>query len=303
MRHRRIDMDGLAVFYREAGPADAPVLLLPHGYPCSSYQFRNLMPALSDRWRTLAPDFPGCGYSDTPDDFAYDFDGYCDFLAHFVEELGINRYALYLHDFGSQIGLRLAIRAPDRVSALIIQNGDIYEDALGPKYDLMRAHWRHPTPEGHARIVEAVSEEGFREEFLNEVRPELADLIAPDLWKLHWSLMTPCRREIAVGVIEGLRENVAWFPRYQEYLRTHRPPTLIAWGPQDGYMPEKSARAYLRDLPNAELHLLDGGHWALETNLGEIVALVRGFLARTEGLSEIPTNAQFGRTSPRQRGL
>lgn len=281
MRHRWIDIDGLKAFYREAGPANAPVLLLPHGYPCSSYQYRNLMPALADRWRTLAPDFPGCGYSDTPDDFAFDFDGYCEFLARFVDRLGVSRYALYLHDFGSQIGLRLAIRDPERVSALIIQNGDIYEDALGSKYDFMRAHWRHPTPAGHARIVEAVSEEGFREEFLNDVRPELAELIPPDLWKLHWPLMTPRRREITVDVIEGLRENLAWFPRYQAYLRAHQPPTLIAWGPQDGYMPEASARAYLRDLPDAELHLLNGGHWALETNLAEIVALVRGFLART----------------------
>ena len=129
-------------------------------------------------------------------------------------------------------------------------------------------------------MAEAVSEEGFKDEFLNDVRPELAERIPPDLWKLHWSLMTPERRQIAVDVIAGLKENLTWFPRYQSYLRDHRPPTLIVWGPQDGYMPEGAARAYLRDLPDAELHLLDGGHWLLETHLTEVVAYVRDFLGR-----------------------
>ncbi|HET6756817.1 MAG TPA: alpha/beta hydrolase [Burkholderiales bacterium] len=282
--HKTIDVDGVEVFYREAGPLDAPVVLLPHGYPCSSYEFRNFMPLLADRWRLLAPDFPGCGYSDTPKDFAYDFDAYADFLDRFTERLGARRFAIYLHDFGSQIGLRLAIKAPERVAALVIQNGDIYEDQLGPKYEPLKEYWRDPTPEKRATLAEAVSEEGFKEEFLNDVRSELAERIPPDLWKLHWSLMTPERREIAVRVIAGLKENLAWFSKYQAYLREHQPPTLIVWGPQDGYMPEGSARAYLRDLPNAELHLLDGGHWLLETNLDEIVALSRDFLGRVHNV-------------------
>jgi pimeloyl-ACP methyl ester carboxylesterase len=255
-------------------------VLLPHGYPCSSYEFRHFMPALADRWRLIAPDFPGCGYSDTPEDFAYDFDGYADFLDRFATRLGARRYTLYLHDFGSQIGLRLAIKTPERVAALIIQNGDIYADQLGPKYEPLKEYWRNPSPENRAKFAQAVSEEEFKKEFLNDVRDELAERIPPDLWKLHWSLMTPERRDIAVGVIAGLKENLAWFPKYQAYLREHRPPTLIVWGPQDGYMPEGAARAYLRDLPDAELHLLDGGHWALETNLDEIVALTRDFLGR-----------------------
>jgi pimeloyl-ACP methyl ester carboxylesterase len=280
VQHRHIDLGGIGIFYREAGPQDAPAVLLPHGYPCSSYEFRNFMPLLADRWRLIAPDFPGCGYSETPDDFAYDFDGYADFLERFTDHLGVDRYAIYLHDFGSQIGLRLAIRRPERIAALIIQNGDIYEDVLGPKYAPLQDYFRNPTPEGRARLGEAVSEEGYREEFLNDVRPELAERIPPDLWKLHWALTTPERREIAIDVIAGLRENLAWFPRYQAYLREYRPPTLIVWGPQDGYMPEPSARAYLRDLPDAELHLLDGGHWLLETNLAEVVARVRDFLLR-----------------------
>jgi pimeloyl-ACP methyl ester carboxylesterase len=281
VRHRRCTVDGVDTFYREAGPIDAPVILLPHGYPCSSYEFRNLLPALADRWRLLAPDYPGAGHSATPDDFDYSFDGYAAFLDGFVRTLGVERFVLYLHDFGSPIGARLAIKAPHRVVALIIQNGDIpYEDALGPKYADLEQLWTLPPAEMRQRIGEAVSLEEFREEFLNAVRPELVDRIPPDLWTLHWALVTPQRKEILVGLIAGLKENRGWFPQHRRYLRDHRPPTLIVWGPQDGYMPEASARAYLRDLPDAELHLLDGGHWLLETNFEEAVGLIRDFLGR-----------------------
>jgi len=280
VRHRTIEIDGAETFYREAGAPDAPAILLPHGYPSSSYAYRDFMPALADRWRLVAPDFPGQGYSDTPDDFDFSFDGYARFLNRFVDVMSMDRFAIYLHDYGSQIGLRLAMAAPERITALIIQNGDIYEDALGPKYEGLKAYFANPTPEGRGKLEAAVSEEGFRDEFLNDVRGELKALIPPDLWKLHWSLTTPKRREIAVRLMEGLKENLEWFPRYQAYLRDHQPPTLIVWGPQDGYMPAASAQAYLRDLPNAELHLLDGGHWLLETCLEEVVDLVRDFLGR-----------------------
>src|ERR671911_890241 len=164
VRHKTIDVDGVETFYREAGSEGAPVVLLPHGYPCSSYEFRNFMPALADRWRLLAPDFPGCGYSATPADFPYDFDGYAGFLVRFAESLGVRRFVMYLHDFGSQIGLRLAIKRPERIAALIIQNGDIYEDQLGPQYAPLQDYFRDPTPEARARLGEAVSEDGFRDE-------------------------------------------------------------------------------------------------------------------------------------------
>lgn len=284
--HRRCTVAGVEIFYREAGRTDAPVLLLPHGYPCSSYEFRNLLPRLADRWRLLAPDYPGMGYSATPPAFDYSFDGYADLLDGFVQTLGITRYALYLHDFGSPIGARLAIKAPERVAALIIQNGDIpYEDALGPKYAELEKLWPLAREEMREALRSVVTEEKFKEEFLNDVRPELAARIPPDLWKLHWSLMTPERTEIAMSLIAGLKENRAWFSQHRDYLRKHQPPTLIVWGPQDGYMPEKSARAYLRDLPKAELHLLDGGHWLLETHLEETTSLIRDFLNRVHASS------------------
>jgi pimeloyl-ACP methyl ester carboxylesterase len=281
VRHRHAEIGGVRVFYRECGREDAPALLLPHGYPCSSYEFRNLMTALGDRWRLLAPDFPGFGYSATPDEFDYGFDGYAGFLERFTDRMRLQRYALYLHDYGSQIGLRLAMRHPDRIAALVLQNGDIYEDALGPKYAGLLSYFDAPTEHKRAALLAAVSEDGYREEFLNEVDERIAERIAPDLWRLHWALTTPKRRQIGVALMEGLKENLTWFPRYQAYLRDHQPPTLIVWGPRDGYMPEASARAYLRDLPHAELHMLaDGGHWLLETHLDHVASLMREFLGR-----------------------
>jgi pimeloyl-ACP methyl ester carboxylesterase len=280
VHHHRTQIGGVEIFYREAGPQDAPVVLLPHGYPCSSYEFRNYMSLLGDRWRLLAPDFPGSGYSGTPDGFAYDFDGFSSFLENFADALGVGRCVLYLHDFGSWIGLRMAMRDPGRIAGLIIQNGDIYEDVLGPKYAGLKDIWKLSRSEGISRLREFVSFDHFKDEFLNDVRPDLAARIPPDLWELHWPLMTERRRENAARIIYDLKDNVEWFARYQAYLRNHQPSTLIVWGPQDGYMPEESARAYLRDLPDAELHLLDGGHWLLETNLAEAADLTRDFLNR-----------------------
>lgn len=284
INHRHISIGGHEIFIREAGPLDAPVLLLPHGYPCSSYQFRRLMPALADNWRTVAFDWPGFGYSETPDPdgFGYDFDAYESVLTAVADHLEIDRYALWLHDYGSQIGLRHAIAHPDRIAALIIQNGDIYEDALGPKYETIKTWWADKTEPNHRPLEDAVSEEGFRAEFVGEVSDEVASRVPPDLWKLHWPLMdTPVRRQVAVGLMEKLEANLEWFPRYQAYLREHRPPTLIVWGPEDGYMPAEAARAYRRDLPDAELHLIKGaGHWLLETHFAEALPLVRDFLDR-----------------------
>lgn len=287
--HKTLEIDGVPIFYREAGAPDAPVVLLPHGYPSSSFQFRNFMPALADRWRLIAPDYPGFGYSGTPENSeqACSFDGYAGFLEQFTERLGLSRYALYLHDYGSQIGLRLAIRHPGRVVALIIQNGDIYEDQLGPKYKPIQDYWANPSQEARAKLEEAVSEDGFRKEFIGEVDADLVARIPPDLWRLSWPLMNhPKRRAIALALMEGLKENLQWFPKYQAYLRQHQPPALIVWGPQDGYMPEGAGRAYLRDIPRAEFHLLRGGHWALETNLEDIVPLVRDFLGRVHPPSD-----------------
>jgi pimeloyl-ACP methyl ester carboxylesterase len=278
--HRTVEVDGIATFFREAGPADAPVILLPHGYPSSSFQYRHFMPALADRWRLIAPDLPGFGYTRTdPGRFAYTFDAYAAFLERFAQILRLSRYAIYLQDYGSQFGLRLAMSAPDRVGALIIQNGDIYEDQHGPKYAPLKEVWADPRPEMIDRIRAAVSEEGFRAEFLGELPEAIRDRVSPDLWTLSWAQVMHGRENL-VHLLADQASTLQWFPRQQAYLREHQPPTLIAWGVHDGYMPEGAARAYLRDLPDAELHVLDGGHWLLETHLDEVVNLVRRFLDR-----------------------
>ena len=242
------------------------------------------MPALADRWRTTAFDWPGFGYSATPDPdrFGYDFDAYAVLLGRVAEALGLDRYALWLHDYGSQIGPRHAIAQPQRIAALVIQNGDIYADALGPKYAAIQAWWADKTPARHRPLETAVSEAGFRAEFVGEVAPDVAARVPPDLWKLHWVLMdTPVRRRLAVRLMEQLEANLDWFPRYQAYLREQRPPALIVWGPEDAYMPAPAAEAYRRDLPAAELHLLDGaGHWLLEAPFDRALPRVRAFLAR-----------------------
>lgn len=279
--HRRIDVDGIDTFYREAGPLQAPIVLLPHGYPCSSYEFRNLMPRLADKWRLIAPDYPGFGYSSTPEDFDYTFDGYARWLNRFVETLHLERFVIYLHDFGSPIGARLAMMSPDRIVAQIIQNGDIpYEDALGPQYAEIEKTWSLPEEQLQSTMRDAVTEDNFRTEFLNDLPDALAQLVSPDLWQLHWSLTTARRKDAMAELLSDLKPNRTWFPNHRRYLAEHRPPTLIVWGPHDHYMPEKSAKAYLRDLPEAELHLLEGGHWLLETNLDEVTALIRSFLDR-----------------------
>lgn len=284
IRHRHVDVGGgIRTFYRECGPPDAPVLLLPHGYPASSFVYRGLMAALGDRWRTVAPDLPGFGYSATPsaDDFGYTFDAYAEFLHAFVDRLALTRYAIWLHDYGSQFGFRLALAEPERVAGLVIQNGDIYADAFGPKYEFLRRAWENPGPDARRRIADHVTLEGFRSEFEGELPDDVASTISPDLAALHWALMsTPERIANLIRLLEDQPSTLDWFAREQAYLREHRPETLIVWGPHDGYMPEQSALAYRRDLPDADIHLLGGGHWLLETHLGEVVPLVDAFLDR-----------------------
>ncbi|KWX23245.1 hydrolase [Mycolicibacterium wolinskyi] len=283
--HHRITVDGVDTFYRAAGPVDAPVLLLPHGYPASSYVYRNLMAWLG-RWRTVAPDLPGFGYSATPsvDDFDYTFAAYSEFLQSFVDVMGLDRYVIWLHDYGSQFGFQLAIAKPERVAGLIIQNGDIYEDTFGPKYDFLKESWDNPGPDARRRIAQHVTLHGFETEFRGELPADVADRISPDLWTLHWSLMsTPERIANLIRLLEDQPNTLQWFPAEQAYLREHQPPALIVWGPHDGYMPEKSARAYERDLPGVPIHLLGGGHWLLETHLDEALPLVEGFLTQVYG--------------------
>lgn len=280
VRKRFLTIDGIRLCYREAGPADAPVLLLLHGHPASSHQFRNLMPLLADRWRLIAPDLPGFGESATPEAFDYSFDGYAQFLEKVLARLKLRRFALYLHDYGCQSGLRLACARPDRVDALIVQNGDIYADTLGPQYADHTTYFGQPTEDNLSALAATVSEEGFRQEFVTGLDADLQARFPPEMWQLHWSQMTDKRKAVALSLMVGLRDNAEQFTRFHAYLRNHRPPVLIVWGPQNGWMQEDAARAWLRDAPHAELHILKAGHWLLETHLDEAASLVRDFLMR-----------------------
>jgi pimeloyl-ACP methyl ester carboxylesterase len=277
---RTVAVDGLDVFYREAGPAEAPVLLLLHGFPTSSHMFRELLPLLADRYRVLAPDLPGFGFTTSPPAtaFAYTFAHLADVVARFTQVLGLARYALYIFDYGAPVGLRLAAAHPERVTALITQNGNAYEEGLSGEWDSARTYWEHPTPENRA-AMRAMHTWDFVQAQYRHGTPDPMQ-VAPEAPALDfWGLGRPGYDEMQLDLIRDYRTNVALYPRFQEYFRTHRPPTLAVWGENDPYFLPAGALAYRRDNPAAQVHLLPTGHFALETHVVEIAALIRAFLA------------------------
>ncbi|MEC3916644.1 alpha/beta fold hydrolase [Nocardia sp. CDC160] len=280
VQHRRIDVDGVEVFYRESVPTrpDAPVLLLLHGFPTASHQFRRLIDALGTHYRLIAPDYPGFGNTVAPPDFDYTFDRLADITEGFVERLGLTAFAMYIFDFGAPIGLRLATRHPDRITGLIIQNGNAYEAGLSEAAQGFIA--LRPDHEGDEDIVRGLlTLEGTRSQYETGV-PD-PTLLNPDAWTLdqHY-LDLPGRKEAQVALAFDYKSNVARYPEWQSWLRKHTPPTLITWGANDPFFPEPGAHAYLADLPDADLHLFDTGHFALETHLPEIAPLIADFLER-----------------------
>lgn len=281
--HRSVMVDDVRIFYREAGPPDAPVLLLLHGFPSSSFMFRDLMPRLADRWRVVAPDYPGFGDSDfpPPGEYEYSFAGLARTMDRFTTALGLTRYALYIQDYGAPLGLRLALAHPERVSALIVQNGNAYEEGLSDAWDPLKAYWRTPSRENREQLRGWLTAEGIRQQYLAGVPASDLPRFSPDTWTLDWArLARPGNIDVQIGLFGDYRANVALYPQFQEFLRTRRPPTLVVWGRYDPFFTAAGARAYLRDVPDAELHLLDAGHFALESRGAQIAALMREFLAR-----------------------
>jgi pimeloyl-ACP methyl ester carboxylesterase len=267
VRHAFVDVDGVRVFYREAGPADALPVLLLHGFPSGSHQYRRLMDALGDRHRLIAPDYPGFGHTETPEGFTYTFDRLADVVEGFVERLGLTRFVLYAFDFGGPVGFRLATRHPEWIAGLIVQNANAYEEGLS---DLARKLIPHPTAELFSLPVTRGQYEGGVAD---------AALIAPDGWTLDQHFLDlPGRKQAQLALAENYGANVELYPVWQAWLREHRPRTLIVWGRGDAFFPEPGAHAYLRDLPDAELHVLDTGHFALEDKLPEIAPLIDRFL-------------------------
>jgi pimeloyl-ACP methyl ester carboxylesterase len=269
------------VFYREAGPADAPVILLLHGFPTSSHMFRDLIPLLSDRYRVIAPDLPGYGQTKAPKrgDFDYTFDNLARVIGSFVDAIGLTKYALYIFDYGAPTGLRLALAHPERVTAIITQNGNAYLDGLSPAWESWQRYWREPTPENREATRDALAPETIRD-IQYGTGTDLTRL-SPDGYTLDIAYMSrPGADEIQLDLILDYRSNVARYPDFQAYFRNHQPPLLVVWGKHDPFFIPPGAEAYKRDLSEAEVHFLDTGHFALETHANEIAGYMRDFLGR-----------------------
>jgi pimeloyl-ACP methyl ester carboxylesterase len=277
--HRFVDVDGVRVFYRAAGPEHAPVLLLLHGFPTASHQFRRLMDVLGTRYRLVAPDYPGFGHTQAPADFRYSFDRLADVMERFVETLRLDHFAMYLFDFGGPIGFRLAARHPESVDGLIIQNANAYEEGLSGLARQMIAN--QPGIADAERAIRQVLELPVtRSQYEGGV--SAPELIAPDGWTLDQHFLDlPGRKDAQVALALDYHSNVELYPAWHQWLREHQPPALIIWGRNDAFFPESGARAYLQDLPSAEIRTFDTGHFALETNLPEIAPLIAAFLDKT----------------------
>ena len=269
------------VFYREAGPRDAPVILLLHGFPTASHMFRDLIPRLADRYRLIAPDLPGFGQTKTPPRGAFDFsfDRLADVVEGFTEALSLDRYALYIFDYGAPVGLRLAMRHPERVMAIVSQNGNAYLDGFSDDWAPWQAYWREPTAAHREACRASLAPAVIRDwQYGTGADPSL---LSPDGYELDIAYMAqPGAEEIQLDLILDYRSNVALYPAFQAYFRNHQPPFLAVWGRHDPAFLPAGAEAYRRDLPAAEIHLLDAGHFALETHAGEVATLIRGFLER-----------------------
>jgi pimeloyl-ACP methyl ester carboxylesterase len=281
--HKTVKVGDLDIFYREAGPNDSLAILLLHGFPTSSQMFRNLIPLLADEYHVVAPDYPGFGHSSMPsrDQFRYTFDNLAEVIDEFTERVGLSKYALYVQDYGAPIGYRLAAKNPERVTAIVVQNGNAYDEGLdNPFWEPIKAYWREPTSrEKRDALRNFLTYDATRWQYSHGVKnPEL---VSPD-GPAHdqFLLDRPGNNEIQLDLFLSYGSNPPLYPAWQSYFRTHQPPMLIVWGTHDEIFPAAGAEPYRRDLKTLEYHLLDAGHFALETNLDEIVDLMRDFLGR-----------------------
>src|SRR5579864_8754148 len=274
-------VDGNKIFYREAGSVSAPTILLLHGFPTSSHMFRNLIPALADSYHVVAPDLPCFGFSDAPDRkrFRYTFENLTKVIANFTETIGLDRYAIYVFDYGAPVGLRLALAHPERVTAIVSQNGNAYEEGLSQGWNPIQKYWKEPTAENRAALRDFLKPETTKWQYTHGTQDEA--LVAPEAYTLDSALLgRPGNDEIQLDLFLDYASNVALYPKFQEYLRTKRPPVLAVWGKNDPFFLPPGAEAFKRDVPNAEVRFYDTGHFALETHGTEIAAAVGEFLDR-----------------------
>jgi pimeloyl-ACP methyl ester carboxylesterase len=280
-QYQHATVDGRKIFYREAGSKTEPAILLLHGFPTSSHMYRNLIPSLADRYHVVAPDLPGFGFSDAPDrkQFPYTFENLAKAIAGFTQAIGLQNYAVYVFDYGAPVGFRLALAHPERVTAVISQNGNAYEEGLSQGWNPIQKYWKEPTAENRGALREFLKPEATKSQYLYGVQD--ATLVAPESYELDSALLArPGNDEIQLDLFLDYASNVALYPRFQEYLRSKRPPLLAVWGKNDPFFLPAGAEAFKRDNPSAEVHFYDTGHFALETHHEEIGKAIREFLER-----------------------
>ncbi|HWA46737.1 MAG TPA: alpha/beta hydrolase [Dongiaceae bacterium] len=282
--HRMLKIDGINIFYRDSGPANAPVVVLLHGFPTSSHMFRNLIPALADRYRVIAPDYPGYGQSDMPDRaaFHYTFDRFAELINALLDKLGVKGYSMYVMDYGAPVGWRLALKHPERITGLIVQNGNAYEEGLKEFWDPIKAYWADGSDAHRNALRGLLTLEITKFQYTDGVSD--VSRVSPDNWVHDQALLDrPGNDEIQLDMFYDYRTNLPLYPAIQAYFRKHQPPTLIVWGKNDKIFPADGAHPYKRDLPNVEFHLLDTGHFLLEDKADEAFPLIRDFLDRKVG--------------------
>jgi pimeloyl-ACP methyl ester carboxylesterase len=278
-RHHTIDVDGVNLFYREAGRRDAPGVLLLHGQPSSSYSFRDVMSPLAEVARVVAPDLPGFGFTEAPDDYPYTFDAMARTIDALTQKIGLERFFLYVHDFGAPVAYYLAMARPDRVLGLIIQNGNAHQEGLGPDWEPNKAYWADPTPENRAKLPAWLNFEGVKGTYVGKIPDRLKPWFAPEGWHLDWERMNrPGLVEIQFRIFEDYGRYVARFPEISAYHREHQPRALMIWGRHDPYFEIDEVFAYARELDRLDMHLYDGAHLLLETHHQECAALMREFI-------------------------
>jgi len=281
VKFNKVDVDGFGVFYREAGRKGAPALLLLHGFPSSSHMFRDLIPLLADRFHIIAPDLPGFGHSDMPSraDFTYTFDAIANVIDRFTEVIGLDRFAVYVFDYGAPTGFRIAMRHPERITAIISQNGNAYEEGLSQGWNPIQAYWKDPSDANRQALRAFLKPEITRWQYTHGVAD--ASVVSPDGYSLDdFYLARPGADEIQLDLFGDYKSNVALYPEFQNYFRTHKPPFLAVWGKNDPFFLPPGAEAFKRDNPNAVVRFFDTGHFALETHADEIATAIREFLAR-----------------------
>lgn len=280
MTHSRtVAVDQHTVFFREAGDRRHPTILLLHGFPTSSHMFRGLMPLLADRFHLIAPDLPGFGFTTTDDDsgFKYTFDALAEVVERFVDAIGLQRYAIYVFDYGAPVGFRLAMARPDRITAIITQNGNAYTEGLSDGWNPIRAYWQDPSDQNRQALRAFLTPDATRWQYVHGVSDET--LVAPEAYMLDSALLArPGVADIQLDLFLDYASNIALYPRFQDYLARHRPPLLATWGKNDPFFLPAGASAFRRHVPDAEIHLLDTGHFALETHTAEIAGLIGRFL-------------------------